>query len=207
MEVEKKDHLHLLNRPLHLVGFSKGVVVLNQLITEMSTSETFGTARTVSCMNAKLSSFYNTIVSFQWLGGGNGSNRGAFPLYSIPNTGKRIQYGIHITPYQLYSNERPWIREEMQQFVSKLHSRHIPVSSCVYFEHEPPSLHQHFQLLQVWQLENCPNWYLDSKSNSNSNSNSSNDSSIDVRTGQNCGFNSVATSSSSSSTSDASMAQ
>lgn len=55
---------------------------------------------------------------------------------------------IHVTPYQIKDDRRPWIGKEEKQFHSTLRKLGVKLSRQVYFEEEPPSFDNHFALLK-----------------------------------------------------------
>lgn len=96
--------------PLHLIGFSKGGIVLNQLITE-------------AAHNNQYHDFVSRLSSIHWLDSGNGSSPGAVP--NDPSTLNAFSSSIthplklyvHVTPYQYDAIDRPWIRIEIEKWI------------------------------------------------------------------------------------------
>jgi hypothetical protein len=62
-----------------------------------------------------------------------------------------IKVHVHVTPYQVNDERRPWIRQEEMAFVETLRSLGSPVESSLHFRDDPPSLHYHFKLLNVFK--------------------------------------------------------
>ena len=74
--------------PVTLIGFSKGVVVLNQVLRELSTLSTHGLA----------------LASMVWLDGGHNGGRDIWPtdrrlLQRLAEAGVRLE--VRVTPYQV----------------------------------------------------------------------------------------------------------
>lgn len=128
--------------PLALVGFSKGVVVLNQLAAELAAD-----APAARALAARASEWH-------WVDGGNGAERGAFPpaseaLDALISLRPPPRLAVHSTPYMLRSPTSPWVAAERDAFIDGLRARGAAVSVDEYFEQEPPSLERHFGVLQV----------------------------------------------------------
>ena len=92
--------------PLVLVGFSKGAVVLNQIVTESRWE-----------LLSKINSMY-------WLDSGNGSLEKAFPRENIQALSS-ISIYLYATSYQLTSPRRPWIATEFQEFSTSLSEKNV----------------------------------------------------------------------------------
>lgn len=130
--------------PLALVGFSKGVVVLNQLVAELGAREP---AACALCARAD---------EMHFVDGGNGVERGAFPLGpdgldALAREGPRLRVACHSTPYMLRSAKQPWIAAEREAFVRGLEERGMRAEVRDYFAKEPPSLDRHFAVLGALQ--------------------------------------------------------
>ncbi|OQR89485.1 hypothetical protein THRCLA_22683 [Thraustotheca clavata] len=140
--------------PLHLLGFSRGVVVLNQLITELAQSTQL-VSEEDSCCSPVLP-WFQQINSIHWIDGGNGSGAGAFPNHSfalsvlsdLPN----ISLHIHWTPYQYESNIRPWIAQEYKQFAKTMDTLGMLPIVHQYFTESPGTLENHFNILSAFQV-------------------------------------------------------
>ncbi|KAG8458793.1 hypothetical protein KFE25_005220 [Diacronema lutheri] len=116
--------------PLALVGFSKGVVVLNQLAAELGAREPAACALVAR------------VAELHFVDGGNGAERGAFPLGAaaldaLAGAGTRLRIACHSTPYMLRSAKQPW---------------GAAVEVLDYFAHEPPSLARHFEALGAMRV-------------------------------------------------------
>lgn len=126
--------------PVTLVGFSKGCVVLNQLVYELQLTET----------NAELKQFVDRIDKIYWLDGGHagGSNLWITKpdiLKYLAKTG--IEIRVFMSPYQLNDERRPWLRKECKTFVDILKRLHAKLTYTVLFMDEERSIEMHFNVL------------------------------------------------------------
>ena len=129
--------------PVVLVGFSKGCVVLNQIVHELSTVATG--------VDTRLYDFMSRISSMIWLDGGHSgeSNTWITDEKFLCYLAKHIaSIRVHVTPYQIRDKTRPWIGAEQKLFFEKLRSLGANVKSKVHFQDRDPSLYNHFRLLE-----------------------------------------------------------
>lgn len=130
--------------PVILVGFSKGCVVLNQIIYELSSALTGN--------DLHLRDFASRISTMYWLDGGHGGESNTWItdekfLDHLATNVRSIR--VHVTPYQIQDSSRPWIGREQKKFVEKLRSlgaKDLKVK--VHFQDREPSLAFHFKLLE-----------------------------------------------------------
>lgn len=54
---------------------------------------------------------------------------------------------IHVTPYQIQDDRRPWIKKEEKSFHDILCQLGAPVNRVVHFVNTPPNLFMHFDVL------------------------------------------------------------
>lgn len=128
-----------------LIGFSKGCVVLNQLVVELPTV----------IHQAINNDLVNRVTDLYWLDGGHVGGKNTWITdVSILTTLSSLNWKIHVhvTPYQIQDPRRPYLGKEEkkfsdnmlklspEKFVRKLH-----------FENEEPSLENHFNLLNVFE--------------------------------------------------------
>eukprot|EP01083_Nonionella_stella_P018245 50898_1 len=106
------------NHKLHLIGFSKGVNVLNQLVYETDKRNKDKN------MMQSIHSLFNNVESMYFLDGGNGNKPKTLPTDDavihnfIDNIIKeRFAFHIYGTPRQWQDNYRPWIGKEKKYFV------------------------------------------------------------------------------------------
>ncbi|KDO28078.1 hypothetical protein SPRG_20238 [Saprolegnia parasitica CBS 223.65] len=137
--------------PLHLVGFSRGVVVLNQMITELAAMPP-----STPLASPAVRHLFQHVLSIHWVDGGNGSSAGALPTHSLalsvlsdfPNLGLHL----HWTPYQIASRLRPWIAQENVAFCKTMEGLGCPPRVLQYFSHTLGSLEDHFGILDALQI-------------------------------------------------------
>lgn len=129
--------------PLHLIGFSKGCVVLNQLLYELDIAD----------KDPVLRDFVKKVKAMTWLDGGHsgGSNTWVTDpaiikrLASLP-----VAVHVHVTPYQVQDEMRKWIGKEKRRFVELLHKAGSKASDTLHFDDEPKSIENHFRVLEVF---------------------------------------------------------
>ncbi|CAG0889482.1 unnamed protein product [Darwinula stevensoni] len=142
----------LLNPPismekqeLQLIGFSKGCVVLNQLLHELHFHKT---------TSLQVPDVLKRVVSMTWLDGGHAGGKDTWVvqrqvLQTFAQTG--IGIDVHVTPYQVQDPNRPWIGKEEKRFSETLRALGAPIRRTLHFAEESPSLHLHFQLLNDFE--------------------------------------------------------
>ncbi|XP_012865704.1 PREDICTED: UPF0565 protein C2orf69 homolog isoform X1 [Dipodomys ordii] len=126
-----------------LIGFSKGCVVLNQLLFELKEAK----------KDKNIDAFIKSIKTMYWLDGGHsgGSNTWVtFPevLKEFAQTG--IIVHTHVTPYQVRDPMRSWIGKEHKKFVQILGDFGMQVTSQIHFAKEAPSIENHFRVHEVF---------------------------------------------------------
>ncbi|XP_066974438.1 mitochondrial protein C2orf69 homolog isoform X2 [Macrobrachium rosenbergii] len=131
---------------LTLIGFSKGCVILNQLITEFHTVKTFEDERHNVPLN-----FIQKISNMYWLDGGHaGGSKTWITEISVLNTLaslSHIKIHVHVTPYQVEDEQRPWIKRECKSFCKILQRAGCKINYKLHFEEEERSLFSHFKIL------------------------------------------------------------
>lgn len=165
-EPDKPCNPHLDRSRLSIVGFSKGCVVLNQLLYEFhylkvnagSMSLLNGLvgitlsvcSQTLTPDDPTMNPLLSCIEDMYWLDGGhNGGKNTWITSRSLLETLCRlnIRVHVHMTPYQLTDERRPWIRKEERMFSDLLLRFNAHIKRYVHFENEPASLQQHFRLI------------------------------------------------------------
>lgn len=126
--------------PVRLFGFSKGCVVINQLMFEL---ETFKSSPLVK-------SFLDRLVAIYWLDGGHIGRKDAYItdeeiLKSITSLNKELT--VHVSAYQIKDINRPWIGKEEKKFVSKLKELGANIKEYQHFMNEPGSINNHWKVL------------------------------------------------------------
>jgi len=97
-----------------------------------------------------MDNFVSCLEHMYWLDGGhNGGKNTWITSRSLLETLTRLGVSVHVhmTPYQLNDDRRPWIRKEERQFSDWLKRFNAPLKRYVHFEAEPASLQQHFRLI------------------------------------------------------------
>ena len=131
------------NIPLILVGFSKGCIVLNQLLYDLKEAED----------DPELSIFVRKINEFYWLDGGYSGGKKTWVvdkevvkcLSALP-----VKVFVHVTPYQVNDPLRSWIGREQRRFVKLLKEFGVDVHDTLHFDADPGCLENHFRVLTVF---------------------------------------------------------
>jgi len=146
--------------PIKLIGFSKGVVVLNQLLFDWhALNVSLKEDKDSTCPYEKitLKEWFSQIETICWLDGGhNGSSNTwiseADILRSLIHK-SNVKADVRVTPYQIKDFGRPWIREEEARFSTILktfcQSDTSRFRRNVYFENEKRSLANHFRIVDT----------------------------------------------------------
>ena len=138
--------------PVKVVGFSKGVVCLNQILIDLYKFENKCDA------DDKLRRWFSNVETMAWLDGGHNGGKMTWItdeniLLSLVNL-SNIKVDIRVTPYQIDDHNRPWIKEEESLFYSILHklngkSSDLRLRRHVYFKNEKISLLNHFKVIDT----------------------------------------------------------
>ncbi|KAI9559581.1 hypothetical protein GHT06_013586 [Daphnia sinensis] len=134
--------------PLVIIGFSKGCVVLNQFLHEFHYFNHLSTDN-----KSHVSALMGRIKRMIWLDGGHSGGKDTWVTSSQTLSsflGMDIMVDIHVTPYQINDDRRPWIGKEEKQFYTTLKKMGITLFRKVHFAEEPPSLQNHFLLLKLF---------------------------------------------------------
>lgn len=168
---EKTGHSEVgYGSPLTVIGFSKGCVVLNQLLHEFHYFYNLPLDK-----ESHISALMGRIKKIIWLDGGHSGGKDTWVtssdiLSSFQSTGNIYSYSnsfiwflnflsifvvgimvdIHVTPYQVNDDRRPWISKEERQFHTNLKKLGVVLFRKVHFAEEPPSLENHFLLLKLF---------------------------------------------------------
>lgn len=135
------DDSHSLNRPLSILGFSKGCVVLNQLIYDLKDD-----------IDEEVKIFIDHVETMYWLDGGHAGTSNTWitdvdVLSIIPKLDIKVE--THVTPYQVKDKARPWIGREYEIFVNRLKDLGVKVHNHKHFSNSPRSLDNHFAILEL----------------------------------------------------------
>lgn len=126
---------------LTLVGFSKGCVVLNQIVYELAGARA----------DLKLRLFLDSVSDMYWLDGGHPGGSETWvtdrcALGELASSGVAVH--AHVTPYEVRDPMRAWVGREHQHFVKTLEDLGACISQKLHFEDEPASIENHFRVLQ-----------------------------------------------------------
>ncbi|KAH9619368.1 hypothetical protein KSS87_011669 [Heliosperma pusillum] len=155
-----------------LLGFSKGGVVLNQLVTELGffkpnaledpTQPNSSKFPGTQIIPTSVESFLDSVTEIHYVDVGLNSP-GAYPTDEITiqkiadrltERNKRMRFVLHGTPRQWNDKRRDWIREEKNHFRELLESAgkksqgKMEVSERTYFSDGYPDLQMHFQIIE-----------------------------------------------------------
>ncbi|KAL8091936.1 uncharacterized protein LOC141693354 isoform X3 [Apium graveolens] len=166
-----------------LLGFSKGGMVLNQLMTEIAfldlnstksleVNETHDTGDLVQIENQIIPSLNNllldSIAEIHFVDAGlNCAGAYLTDPDVIQRISKRLlhraqslKFVLHGTPRQWCDRMRVWIREEKDTLVQLLKSEaesggNLSVSEKLYFADMTPNLQMHFEIIEILYLKNA----------------------------------------------------
>ncbi|XP_075228165.1 mitochondrial protein C2orf69 homolog isoform X2 [Lycorma delicatula] len=134
---------------LSLIGFSKGCVVLNQFLYE------FHYMKTLAPDDESMSRIVSRISEMYWLDGGHSGGKNTWItsrclLETLAGLGIKIH--VHVTPYQICDDKRPWIAVEEKQFSGLLQEMGADIKRVIHFEDDHfINLITHFELLSVFK--------------------------------------------------------
>lgn len=126
---------------LTLVGFSKGCVVLNQMVYELAGAQA----------DPQMAPFVESISDIYWLDGGHPGGSGTWvtdksALRELASSGVSIH--AHVTPYEVRDPMRAWVGCEHATFVKILGELGAHLTQKIHFEDEPASILNHFRVIQ-----------------------------------------------------------
>ncbi|XP_046902357.1 mitochondrial protein C2orf69 homolog [Hypomesus transpacificus] len=126
---------------LELVGFSKGCVVLNQLLYELAGARA----------QPGLAAFVERISDMYWLDGGHPGGSETWvteqrALRELAASGVAVH--AHVTPYEVRDPMRAWVGREHLRFIRTLEELGARLEQKLHFEDEPPSIENHFRVIQ-----------------------------------------------------------
>ncbi|KFU84978.1 UPF0565 protein C2orf69 [Chaetura pelagica] len=126
-----------------LIGFSKGCVVLNQLLYELEEAK----------KDKNTDVFLKSIKAIYWLDGGHSGRSNTWVtcpqvLKELAQTG--IEVHAHVTPYQVFDTMRSWIGRQHEKFVQILEEFGVEINDQLHFADDVPSLDNHFRVHEVF---------------------------------------------------------
>ena len=143
-----------VNNKITLVGFSKGVVVLNQVLHDLQFL--YEDSQENTSAKEDLLRFSEQIEKMIWLDGGHNGGKDTWITDEavLEALAKKtdIDIEIKVTPYQMRDNRRPWIGQEEKRFRNILGLKfHLWKSNRLirdlYFEEEEANIDNHFRIL------------------------------------------------------------
>ncbi|KAG5833560.1 hypothetical protein ANANG_G00277180 [Anguilla anguilla] len=116
---------------LALVAFSKGCVVLNQMVYELAGARA----------DPQLAPFLGSVTDMYWLDGGHPGGSETWvtdrrALQELAAGGMALH--AHVTPYEVRDPMRAWVGREHRRFVRTLEELGARLTSTLHFEDEPP---------------------------------------------------------------------
>ena len=126
---------------ISVVGFSKGCIVLNQILYEIHTAS----------QDERIALFLSKCKEFYWLDSGHNGTAGIWIcdrklLESFAQLKPSVYVGV--TPYQMKSVTKPWAAKEKLRFVEGLRKAGVmEIEDVEHFFDKPPSLENHFRIL------------------------------------------------------------
>uniref|UniRef100_A0A672KU95 Chromosome 2 open reading frame 69 n=1 Tax=Sinocyclocheilus grahami TaxID=75366 RepID=A0A672KU95_SINGR len=126
---------------LTIVGFSKGCVVLNQIVYELAGVRA----------DPELRLFLDSVSDMYWLDGGHPGGSETWvtdkcALGELASSGVAIH--AHVTPYEVCDPMRAWVGREHRHFIKTLEDLGACLSQKLHFEDEPASIENHFRVIQ-----------------------------------------------------------
>ncbi|CAG9773016.1 unnamed protein product [Ceutorhynchus assimilis] len=142
--IQQPTALDKLDR--EIVGFSKGCVVLNQFVHEFHYS--------IINKDQGILNIIKKIKSMYWLDGGHSGGKNTWIVQQDVLTSLcslDININIHVTPYQIQDDRRPWIKKEEKTFSDFLQKHSSKITRLVHFEAIPPSIITHFDVINSFK--------------------------------------------------------
>jgi hypothetical protein len=138
--------------PIILVGFSKGCVVLNQLVYDLSvTLRRNEMTSSLPLRDVHAKEFAELLTAVYWLDGGhNGGREIWITNEDILRSLVRFEVNCHVTPYQIDDPARPWNGREQRRFIRGIEKLGGKVTNVIHFENEERSLENHFRVLELF---------------------------------------------------------
>ncbi|XP_077979209.1 mitochondrial protein C2orf69 homolog [Glandiceps talaboti] len=129
--------------PIVLVGFSKGCVVLNQILHELDNAK----------RDSEVVEFLGRWKDLYWLDGGHSGELETWITDTNLLQGLadlKVNIHVHVTPFQVLDPNRPWKGKQERQFVDKLKDMGANVEETLHFEGEGISFKNHFKVIETF---------------------------------------------------------
>ncbi|CDY37013.1 BnaA04g25910D [Brassica napus] len=154
-----------------LLGFSKGGVVMNQFLSEMSSLETNSSSEDeeIGIIPASKESFLKSVSEVHYVDVGLNSS-GAYITdqnvvqrisQRLAGGGSSVSVFVHGTPRQWRDEQRGWIVKEKDELVRLLKSEgensggKLQVHERFYFADRVPDLQMHFEIIDVMDVSSA----------------------------------------------------
>jgi hypothetical protein len=143
-----------LDVPVVLVGFSKGCVVLNQIMYELNNYLPLISEQQGAKEETEIQSFLGRISDIYWLDSGHSGESQCYiierdVLEQLSSINLQMIH-VHVTPHQMEYPQRPWINQEEREFVDTSRDIGLNVVEKYHFNDEPRSFANHFKLLKTF---------------------------------------------------------
>ncbi|KHJ49265.1 hypothetical protein D918_00388 [Trichuris suis] len=130
--------------PITLIGFSKGCVVLNQLVYELSESW------------KECSAFIDKVKAICWLDGGHAGQNSTWltdtsRLKILAHKMSNCKFQVDVSPYQVRDRSRPWIGRQENEFVQQMMAAGVDIRVFMHFENEKRSIENHFRVIDQFR--------------------------------------------------------
>ena len=137
--------------PLTLIGFSKGCVVLNQLLHE------FVFMRGLTESDPRKPSMPSNVEEMYWLDGGhNGASDTWLTEEAVIESvaefykDKKLELSVHVTPYQMNDARRPHIGRHKAAFCEFVRKHGMILSDKLHFVNQKRTIDVHFEVLTAF---------------------------------------------------------
>ncbi|XP_002738457.1 mitochondrial protein C2orf69 homolog [Saccoglossus kowalevskii] len=129
--------------PVVIVGFSKGCIVLNQMLHELGHVH----------KDKHVNEFVGRWKALYWLDGGHSGEHDTWITDETilkELTKLNLQINVHVTPFQIKDPRRPWKGKAERLFVDTLKELGADVREVIHFEDAGYSFANHFKVLEAF---------------------------------------------------------
>ncbi|XP_070565019.1 mitochondrial protein C2orf69 homolog [Ptychodera flava] len=145
LECEEKSSAPVVDAqlPVVIAGFSKGCIVMNQMLHELQNAR----------QDEGAAEFLQQWKALYWLDGGHSGTKDTWitdvdVLRDL--TDLQIDIQVHMTPYQSRNPQKPWTGKEAKIFMDTLQGLGAKIIFKNHFEERGPSLKYHFGILEMF---------------------------------------------------------
>ncbi|GAX79716.1 hypothetical protein CEUSTIGMA_g7157.t1 [Chlamydomonas eustigma] len=180
-QLHQPGQLSLLGLPCHIVAFSKGGVVLNQLLCEVACYEealllaasqdnSVEISAAPSVSSSRAAQFMDSVNHVHYLDAGlqgrgvhvtdvriiqnlalRGMRASAEASVVDASAVQRLIVHFHGTPRQWCDPRRQWISQEKDRSIALMKEAGVPVTEHLYFQGQRRSARQHFAVIEAMQ--------------------------------------------------------